>query len=436
MAPETWSATLVLPTELRDLIVTFDEAGGATMDVPVIDKRGIALRDVARTDERIGFAIGTREIYDLARAAGGGSAKGTATIAGERFLVWMERLAPGEAPRTVFARPQTPRPPFPYATREVSIASGDAKLAGTLTTPAAGAPFPAVLFLTGSGQQDRDETIYGHKPYAILADALTRAGFATLRLDDRGRGKTTGDVGTLDHDVFDAVNALQYLVVQPEVESRRIFVVGHSTGGMVAPAAAVRTRAVAGIVSLAGPTVTGAELLPLQLEAMATAAGAPEAAWRPQVELQRKLGSTILQGEDATRAELERSLGPMIAAEIGREPTKAELDQVVAAKVAEAHHPWTLSFLKLDPRSWWHRLTIPVLLLLGEKDTQVPADAMIAPLERSLGKPELLTAKKLPGLNHLFQHATTGLPDEYATIDESFDPATIKLIVDWLKSKI
>lgn len=444
-AREVWSATIVLPTQLRDLVITFAPAADgwtATMDIPELSVTGIALVDVALGPEAITFTIPkpkapkeSWERYSLTRAPGAGAARGLGHIGNVTLPIRMVRLADGEAPRSAIPRPQTPRPPFPYAAREVTIDAPDGgKLAGTLTIPAGAGPFPAMLLLSGSGQQDRDETIFGHKPYFIIADRLSRNGFAVLRMDDRGTGKTVGAVGSLDTEIADGGAAIAFLKAQPEIDPARIGIMGHSVGGMVAPNVAVATHGVAFIVSLAGPSVSGAELVPLQLEITGALTHAPAEALAEQVEMQRRIGAAVGKGEAAIKATFVELFTAPMAKALGRAPTPAELDQAIAPRLKAVLEPWTLSFFKLDPRVAWRQLTVPVLLIIGDKDTQVPADINIKTLEETLAPAAraLLTAKKLPGLNHLFQHAQTGLVDEYALSEETFDPSALDLITSWL----
>ena len=305
------------------------------------------------------------------------------------------------------------------------------KLAGTLAIPKGAGPFPCVLLLSGSGQQDRDETIYGHKPFLIIADRLARAGIATYRFDDRGTGKTEGRVGTLDTEVADAAAVLDVLAKQTEVDPARLGVLGHSTGGMVAPNAALK-HPVAFVVSLAGVAVSGIDLVPLQQEIRLRAAHVPEAAIKEQLDLQRKVSEAAVKDPKSVRALLADVVRPKLQQALGHAPTDAEIDNAIAKPVADATQPWVVSFFRSDPRVAWKQLSIPVLYLGGDKDTQVPADVMIQTLTSSVGKPELLATHELPGLNHLFQHATSGLEDEYIDLDESFAPEALDALTTWL----
>ena len=433
---ERWGASLVAGANIKDFVVSFAKTDDTwTGALEGLTKTPLPLADVAVAPDHLAFTLqkagapeSTWEHYTLQRK--GGDASGTLTIGAVTLVIKMVQLTDGEAPRSAYPRPQTPKPPFPYEAREVTVDAPDGgKLAGTLTFPKGGAPAPAVLLWSGSGQQDRDETIYQHKPYLIVSDHLTRAGFAVLRLDDRGTGKTTGAVGTLDTEIADAGAAFEFLKAQKEVDPRRVGIIGHSTGGMVAPNVAV-THPVAFIVSLAGVAVSGRELVPLQLEAAARATGVVAPA--EQLALQKKIGDATLEGPDAVKRALVEAVVPQMEKAMGRKPTQQEIDQAIAKPLSDATQPWTLSFFKIDPREAWKKLTIPVLLVVGDLDTQVPADVTIQALESSHGKREVVTTKKLPGLNHLFQHAKTGMPDEYVEISESFDPAALDVITSWL----
>lgn len=440
--------TVVLPTENRDLVVSFAKTGpnspwAATLDIPSLDVHGVELGGVALEPEHIAFTIEkkgapkeTWETFDLTRKANEGEASGKVIIGGGPLVVKAVRLKDGEAPRSAFKRPQTPEPPYPYPSRDVVVDAPDgAKLAGTLTLPSGTGPFPAVLLWSGSGQEDRDETVFGHKPWLVLADKFARAGVATLRLDDRGTGKTTGAVGSLDGEIADASAAIEFLKKQADIDPKRLGMIGHSTGGMVLPNVAVKTGALSFLVSLAGVAVPGAELIPLQMEIEGKIRHAPDADLKEAIAAQKKVGAAVPKGEAAVKAVFVELFKPAMKAQLGREPTPAELDAAVSPKVAETMAPWPKSYFTLDPRVAWKKVTAPVLLLVGEKDTQVPADVTIKALEGSVGNKSALTTKKLPGLNHLFQHADTGLQEEYATIDETFDPATIDTLTTWVKTQ-
>jgi pimeloyl-ACP methyl ester carboxylesterase len=435
---ERWGASIVIGANIRDFVVRFAPGERTTATLEGVTKKPLPLSDVSLAPDRIEFTLAkpnaskeTWEHYTLART--GDRASGTGTIGATKLRIEMIKLGTNEAPRSVFPRPQTPTGPFQYSVREVVVTALDgSKLAGLVTIPRK-TPAPAVLLWSGSGQQDRDETMFGHRPFLILADHLTRAGFVVLRLDDRGAGSTVGSPGTLHTEIDDAARAIDFLLKQEEVDPKRVGMIGHSTGGMVAPYVAL-VRPVSFIVSLAGVAISGRELVPLQQQIAAKAAGitiSPE-----QVALQKALGEAALEGPDKIKKVLREVVGAQMTKLSRRKPTQEEVDAAIAEPLAQATHPWTISYFTIDPREAWKKLSIPVLLVVGELDTQVPADVTIAALESSHAQPSAVTSWKLPGLNHLFQNARTGHIDEYVEITESFDAKTLDIITTWLGATV
>ncbi len=438
---EDWAGTLVLPNALVDIVLHFtpasDDKWTATIDVP--NQKGLQLSHVTYTADKIQFALEKpdnpryNETYVFSRQDS--AALGKVLLGGQAFHAKLVRLNEGQPPMSVITRPQTLKPPFPYATRDVTIeVAKDASLAGTLTIPEGKGPFPAVLMISGSGQQDRDETVFGHKPFALIADRLARAGIATLRTDDRGVGKTTGAIGTLDTDISDAKAAFEWLVKQPEVDPKRAGILGHSVGGTIAPFVATKSK-VAFIVGLAAPGVSGVELVPMQLEIDLNARQLPEKLVKVLVEGQRKVGKAIAAGKEAAvKAALRENFAEAAMAMGAPRPSDAELDKAIADKMDEVKNPWAVSFFKIDPAVAWAKLRIPALLVTGSKDTQVPADINFARIKAAAAKAgnKAITTEKREGLNHLYQHATTGLVDEYGEIEETFDPETLELIAKWV----
>jgi dienelactone hydrolase len=440
---ETWAISVVLPADIMNLVAHLEQKGGdwqGTVDVLPDKAKDLQLTEIRHDAEHLVFTLVVkgmaRQVFALKRAANAKQASGTLTVSGQTFYAKMAELADGEAPHPVIARPQTPMPPYHYAERELTIAAPeDGKLVGTLTLPAGKGPFPAVLLITGSGLQDRDETIFGHRPFLLIADRLTRAGVAVLRVDDRGAGKSTGKPGSLETDVGDSQAELELLLTQPEIDPKRIGLIGHSVGGAIAPILAARTKKVAFIVSLAGTALPGSELVPLQLAADLGAKGVPEETVQQIVEVQRKVGAAIVKGDPP---ELHEALKAAILGNfaLGGQPAPAapELDKMVEAKLKESQNPWTVSYFKTDPRRAWRQVRAPVLVVIGGKDTQVPAKENLAAVTAALrqAKDRDVTAHEVPGVNHLFQHANKGVVGEYGAIEETFDPATLDEIVKWV----
>jgi pimeloyl-ACP methyl ester carboxylesterase len=339
-------------------------------------------------------------------------------------------------------RPQEPRKPYPYAEIEVAVTNRAAGivLAGTLTVPAGPGPHPAVVLITGSGPQDRDEAIMGHRPFLVLADHLTRAGIAVLRCDDRGAGRSGGTfaTATLRDFVEDALAGVAFLRARPEVALGRIGVVGHSEGGIIGPEAAVRSPDIAFLVLLAGVGVPIEALLIRQGGDVARLMGAGPDAIAQNAELQRRIFQVVREEADPTR--VETRLRALLAdAMAGLTETQRAMlglaDAALDAQVRALQSPWFRKLIRYDPRPVLEQVHCPVLAITGEKDVQVAAEENLAAIRSALaaGGNTRVKTLALPGLNHLFQTCPTGAVAEYGTIEETFNPAALQLISDWIR---
>ena len=344
---------------------------------------------------------------------------------GGAYAVDLERIEKVE----VVVRPQDPVPPFPYDESEVTFPNDKAgiTLAGTLTLPRQGGPFPAVILVTGSGAQNRNEEVMNHRPFLVLADHLTRQGIAVLRYDDRGVGGSGGDpvMATSKDFAGDAFAAFTFLAKQPGIDAARTGIVGHSEGGVIAPMIAAAHPEVGFIVLLAGPGFIGSELLLQQSAAILRASGATE----DQINKARKANRSVYEivanePDDAKAAE-----------EIGKILTGLGIpEDNIAAQISPLLTPWYRYFIGYDPAEDLRNTTCPVLAITGSLDVQVPADENLTAIEQALkeGGNDSVVTKKLEGLNHLFQHATTGLVQEYAQIEETFAPEALQIVSDWI----
>jgi len=334
-------------------------------------------------------------------------------------------LTPGKYPPT--GRPQEPKPPFPYEARPVAFDGGapGVKLAGTLTMPAGAGPFPAVVLISGSGPQDRDETLMGHRPFLLLADTLTRHGVAVQRYDDRGTAQSTGAFGTaLGRDFADdAAAAHAWLRTQPGIDPARVGLMGHSEGGLIAPQVAGRDPAVAFVVLLAGPGVPGREIMPVQRRAVLKAMGLPPAAIESAAAQGDALDAAVLAAPspEAARAEARRLL---TAAGVPAEAVEGQVRTVAS--------PWYRDFLAHDPRPALQALKVPVLAVNGSVDAQVVASQNLPALREAMAGNPAAEVVELAGLNHLFQTSATGDPGEYGNLPETMSPTALKLISDWI----
>jgi pimeloyl-ACP methyl ester carboxylesterase len=345
---------------------------------------------------------------------------------------------------SVASRPQTPRPPFPYRSEDVTYENkaGGVKMAGTLTLPRGQGPFPAILLITGSGPQDRDESILGHKPFLVLADALTRRGIAVLRVDDRGVGGSTGSgtSSTTQDFAGDALAGVAFLKGRKEIDPVKIGLLGHSEGGLIAPLAAAQSKDVAFIILMAGTGLPGIDILKAQGELIARAEGASESELKYDRETQQRLIDIFLQEKDekAARAKLTAALKEMRANM--PESAKKGLDESGALSegmIDAFNNAWFRSFLAYDPRPTLRKVRCPVLAVNGEKDLQVPSKENLAEIEKALkaGGNAAVKTIEFKGLNHLFQPSKTGSPSEYAKIETTIAPDVLKAIGDWIVEK-
>ncbi len=436
-----WEGEIEIPGMALQVLVDLEAAADGwrgTIAIPMQGARGLPLTGIEIGGERVRFAIqGVPGDPTFDGTLAQGEIRGRFTQGGATFPF---RL--GREPVALPARPQEPRPPFPYDAEEVSYQNGEITLAGTLTLPRGAGPFPAALLLTGSGPQNRDEEILGHKPFLVLADHLTRSGVAVLRVDDRGVGGSTGDVqeATTADFAEDALAGVRFLRAHPKIAADRVGLVGHSEGALVAPLAASRSPEVAFVVLLAGPGVPGREVLARQTELIARADGAQGERLDEILALQREAVEVLLSDADPeARAERLRDvvrrqlrLAPA-AAQLEGEAVEAYVEQAVESSLA----PWFRFFLTYDPRPALRQVKVPVLAVNGALDLQVDPAQNLPEVGRALldGGNLDVTLRQLPGLNHLFQTAGTGSPLEYARIEETFSPRALSIISRWLAER-
>jgi uncharacterized protein len=342
-------------------------------------------------------------------------------------------------------RPQNPAKPYPYTEKEISFENSDAGclLTGTLTLPPGNGPFPAVVLLTGSGAQDRDEMVFNHRPFLVLADHLTRKGIAVLRYDDRGVGKSTGQFATATTADFamDAVAAVRFLKSVPEIDTARIGLLGHSEGGVVAPIAASMLPSTAFIVLLAGTGLPGEDILYMQSRLIAKAEGKSDKEIEKSRKLQEKLFAVAKNERDDSTASyaIDAVMSDYLASLPEEERKDSGMNEaMMKQQKASILSPWFRYFLTLDPRDYLVKVRCPVLALNGELDLQVPAKENTSAIEKTLknaGNKDV-TIKIFPGLNHLFQHCKTGSPTEYSAIEETFAPRALDMVSVWILERV
>jgi uncharacterized protein len=359
----------------------------------------------------------------------------------EVFLPALQAYAP-------LATETTPED-LPYVAEKVTFKNGDVTLAGTLTLPEGGGMFPAVILISGSGQQDRDESLAplaAIKPFRLIADHLTRSGIAVLRYDDRGVGGSTGDPSTATSADFagDAASAIDYLLTRADINPEQIGILGHSEGGTIAAMLGADNPNVAFIVSLAGTAVPGSDIIMEQNALILQANGATEETILTQTALMAQTHELVLADDaEALRTLIYETALEQIEA-LPEDERKALGDiESYAGTLADQQttmlmSPWYRFFLDYDPGEDWAKVTVPVLGIFGELDLQVPAEQNAPMLEAALDEAgnadyEIVT---IPAVNHLFQTATTGSPNEYGTLEQTFGPDLLPLITDWLLARV
>jgi uncharacterized protein len=414
-----------------------DSAGRLTGVLTSIDQGGVKLPvTVTVRGDSIRAESAPAQASFGGRLVAADSIDGAWTQGGQSFPLAVRRVAAV----TVARRPQDPKPPFPYRTEEVAFASAPGvRLAGTLTLPAGTGPFPAVALVSGSGQQDRDEALLGHRPFAVLADHLTRQGIAVLRYDDRGVGRSTGrfvDATTADF-ALDAGAAVRFLASRPEVAHARIGVIGHSEGGVIAPMVAVASPEVAFLVLLAGTGLPGDSILFMQGQLLGRASGLTPEVLERSARGQRRMYAALRAGGDSTALlQRLRQIGTEVVAGMTEEQRRAAqfTPEAMEANIRALTSPWFRYFITYDPRPTLRRVRVPVLALNGSLDLQVPPKENLAAIGAALragGNRDVRTIE-LPGLNHLFQTSTTGAPAEYAVIEETMSPALLNAVSSWI----
>ena len=434
-----WEGHIEIPGQPIAVKVNFaiDESDWrGTIDIPAQGAKGLPLSGihVAEADEGMRVTFSIRGVPGNPTFDGtlqDGVINGTFSQGGVTFGFRLSReIVSGPV------RPQEPKPPFPYQIEEVAFQNGDINLAGTLTVPQGDGPFPAVLLISGSGLQDRDETVFGHKPFWVLADHLSRTGIAVLRVDDPGIGKsaphpeppTTADFAT------DVEAGVTFLKRDDRIGT--VGLIGHSEGGIIAAIVASRRDDISFVVLMAGPGVPGAELLLKQNERIFDGMGIVGERKETLLTLLDRLFTTLTS--DMTEDEMRQQVDEIVRKqfEINGIPPVQQDETQVQATVKQVLNPWMRYFLAFDPRPALEAICVPVLALNGELDVQVDAEQNLTAIDAALEKGDNhnVTVHRLPKHNHLFQRAKTGLINEYAVIEETISPEVLDLIRDWIVS--
>ncbi len=425
----TWMGTLdVGAIKLRVAFHITDTANGLTATMDSLDQGAKGLSVTSAMRQKSNLTLEMKQIggaYNGEIAADGQSIKGTWTQMGNTMPLMLNRVKVADLE---VRRPQVPAKPYPYREEEVTYdnKTQNVTLAATLTIPQGKGPFPAVLLITGSGPQDRDESLMGHKPFLVLADYLTRKGIAVLRADDRGVGKSTGkfSAATTADFATDAEAGAAYLMSRPEVDKRRIGLVGHSEGGVIAPMVAARNKDVAFIVMMAGTGVPGSEVILEQMQAIAKAGGVSGEKLAAATEDERAVLALFKTEKDDA----------VLAQKIRERMTGKMPEGVLNMQLQALQGPWIRYFVEYDPATALRKVTCPVLALNGEKDTQVLPKQNLPVIRQALTAAgnQHFEIVELPGLNHLFQTAKTGSPVEYGQIEETMAPLALDKMATWI----
>jgi hypothetical protein len=425
-----WLGTLDLGSmKLRVVfhIVNTEDGLTATMDSPDQGANGLPTNSVTRDGSSLKIEIKSiGGAFEGKIAADLSAIDGTFTQLGNAHPLVLKRVK--DQAELELKRPQNPVKPYPYRDEDVSYENKlqNVTLAATLTIPQGKGPFPGVVLITGSGPQDRDESLMGHKPFLVLSDYLTRHGIAVLRADDRGTAKSTGDfkAATTADFATDTEAGIAYLKTRSEVDPHKIGLIGHSEGGVIAPMIAARNKDVTFIVMMAGTGVPGDEVIVAQGEALAIAAGkSPDEAAKGAAK-ERDLLKLVETEKD--EAVLEKELKEKMAGDVPEGQIGVAIKQVTS--------PWFRYFLTYDPATALRKVTCPVLVINGSLDKQVLPSQNLPPIRQALAEAgnQHVEIDELPGLNHLFQTAKTGALSEYSQIEETISPVALDKMANWI----
>lgn len=411
----------------------------ATMDSPDQGALGIPMGEVTIWDDSIKIDAPFINGFYKGKIISISEIEGIWSQGGQKFILNLKT----QTEDVTLNRPQEPVPPFPYSEEEITFTNNKEGilLAGTITRPPGEGPFPAVILVTGSGAQNRDEEVFGHKPFRVIADYLGRNGIVVLRYDDRGiggsggtsAGATSADFASDTRAGFDYIKKLGY------VDSEAVGVIGHSEGGLIAMLLASEYEDVDFIITMAGPGTRGEKILTDQREYISRLSNIPDSTIAINTRMNNRIFEIML--EEATPAsgleKIDQYVREFLTDLYG---DIEEIDQVLANlhnSIGGDSYNWIRYFLASDPAELLKSVKCPVLILNGDLDCQVIASENGWRIEKALkdsGNDDV-SLKVLPGLNHIFQHAKTGLPDEYVNIEETVSPEVLEIISEWINNR-
>ena len=438
----TWNGILKVQGMQLSLVFNInntDKGFSSTMDSPDQKAFGIPVTTTNFENSKLTIAIANAGIEYEGVLVSDGNIIGTFKQSDQNFPM---NLSKGKVEKEVIKRPQEPQKPYPYYTEEVVFEnkSANINLAGTLSLPKKEGLFPAVILITGSGAQNRDEELLGHKPFLVIADYLTKNGIAVFRFDDRGTAMSKGDFKTATSLDFatDVEAALEFLQTRKEIDQKKIGLIGHSEGGIIAPMVANKSRSVSFIILLAGTGIPGDELLLLQQELIGRASGISE-----QDLKKSNISNTevfkivkIATSSDQMKKDVTDFITNSIKSDSeSKIPDGITESDFITMQVNEITSPWMQFFIKYNPSLALEKVKCPVLALNGDKDLQVPSKVNLEAINKALtkGGNKKVTIKELSNLNHLFQECKTGAPQEYSEIEQTFSPLALSEILNWIQ---
>ncbi|MCV9926107.1 alpha/beta hydrolase [Flavobacterium sp. LS1R49] len=435
-----WNGVLnVQGTQLRLVfnITKSDTSFKSTMDSPDQGAKDIPVTTTSFENSTLKLTVANARIEYEGTLGKDNKIVGTFTQAGHAFPMNLSRE---KIEKEKLVRPQEPTKPYPYYSEEVTFKNEKAgiTLAGTLTLPKKEGVFPVVILISGSGPQNRDEELMGHKPFLVLSDYLTKNGIAVLRYDDRGTAASTGDFKTSTSFDFatDVQAAVNYLQTRKEINKQKIGLIGHSEGGLIAPIVASNSKDINFIILLAGPGIPGDQLLLLQQKVIAEAAGMNNAEIQKSQEMNKTAFGIVTKSKNAEQLKTDLTTYITKASESATDkPAGITEAEYIKMQVDKISSPWMVNFLKYNPVPTLEKVKCAVLALNGSKDLQVPPKENLSAIKEAVlkGGNKNITTKELPNLNHLFQECETGLPKEYATIEQTFSPIALNEILSWIK---
>jgi len=426
-----------------------DKSFNSSWDVPIQKVKGISSSKTEFSNEQISIEVKSiGALFTGKLNSTENKIEGIWEQSGGKFDLNLDPFT-GEAPETIIIKTQTPKPPFNYQSKEFTYEGVNTKLTygATLTYPNNDAKFPLIILITGSGRQDRDETIFDHKPFAVIADFLTKKGYAVLRVDDRGAGKSTGDFiqSTSADFALDVEEHINYAKSLSMIDTNKIGLCGHSEGGLIAPLVAARNKSVSFIIMMAGPGINIVDLMALQNEGVLRTSGIGKNEIDAYIPMYKDLMNTISKSTDTQSAIVKakeittawfNSTNKVFVKSTTNINNEADIDKFVNAMVGQLSTKWWKYFANYNPQPVLEKLKCNVLAINGSADIQVVAEPNLKGIESSFikGGNKKFTIKKFEGLNHLFQKCTKCTVSEYGELTTTIEPEVLEYIADWLQN--